>query len=99
MKVSGPSYLSKAYRQNDHRLTPFLPLSPTPDDDKHDNTLMEVVLTFISYVLCGLTFPFSLMFCLKVVQEYERAVIFRLGKHLVELDIQFELLFESNGVC
>ena len=43
---------------------------------------MEIILTTISYILCCFTFPFSLMFCLKVVQEYERAVIFRLGKFL-----------------
>ena len=27
-----------------------------------------------------ITLPFSLFFCIKVVQEYERAVIFRLGR-------------------
>lgn len=27
-----------------------------------------------------LTMPFSLLVCFKVVQEYERAVIFRLGR-------------------
>jgi len=40
------------------------------------------VLTILSYVLIGLTVPFSLCLCLKVVQEYERAVIFRLGRLL-----------------
>ncbi len=29
-----------------------------------------------------LTFPIGLIFCVKVVQEYERAVIFRLGRNL-----------------
>uniref|UniRef100_A0A1I8J8H8 PHB domain-containing protein n=2 Tax=Macrostomum lignano TaxID=282301 RepID=A0A1I8J8H8_9PLAT len=37
-------------------------------------------LTIFSYVIAGLTFPLSLFVCLKVVQEYERAVIFRLGR-------------------
>ncbi|XP_076436463.1 mechanosensory protein 2-like isoform X4 [Babylonia areolata] len=41
---------------------------------------------FILYVLSLLaivvTFPFSLCLCIKVVQEYERAVIFRLGRIL-----------------
>ncbi|RWS06727.1 band 7 protein-like protein [Dinothrombium tinctorium] len=40
------------------------------------------VLTTTSIILIILTFPFSLMFCVKVVQEYERAVIFRLGRLL-----------------
>lgn len=42
---------------------------------------------FCGYILWGLslififvTFPLSLCFCIKVVQEYERAVIFRLGR-------------------
>ncbi|KAF5292069.1 hypothetical protein FQR65_LT11335 [Abscondita terminalis] len=33
----------------------------------------------LSVILVIITMPFSLMFCFKVVQEYERAVIFRLG--------------------
>lgn len=40
------------------------------------------ILTGCSWVLIILTIPFSLCFCLKVVQEYERAVIFRLGRLL-----------------
>ncbi|CAI4226950.1 unnamed protein product [Auanema sp. JU1783] len=35
---------------------------------------------FISWILVLLSFPISIMFCIKVVQEYERAVIFRLGR-------------------
>lgn len=38
------------------------------------------ILMFFSILLLIVTFPFSLMCCLKVVQEYERAVIFRLGR-------------------
>lgn len=41
-----------------------------------------IVLTVLSYILVIVTMPFSLFFCLKVVQEYERAVIFRLGRIL-----------------
>lgn len=41
-----------------------------------------IVLTIISYLLIIATFPFSLCMCIKVVQEYERAVIFRLGRLL-----------------
>ncbi|CAF2166103.1 unnamed protein product [Rotaria magnacalcarata] len=40
------------------------------------------VLVVLSYILCALTFPFSLCFIIKVVQEYERAVIMRLGRIL-----------------
>lgn len=40
----------------------------------------SIVLTLISYIMVALFFPFSLFICIKVVQEYERAVIFRLGR-------------------
>ncbi|KAL3284436.1 hypothetical protein HHI36_018595 [Cryptolaemus montrouzieri] len=40
------------------------------------------ILTALSWVLVCLTMPFSLFVCFKVVQEYERAVIFRLGRLL-----------------
>ncbi|KAK3580189.1 hypothetical protein CHS0354_001323 [Potamilus streckersoni] len=38
------------------------------------------ILWFLSMLLIILTLPFSLCLCIKVVQEYERAVIFRLGR-------------------
>ncbi|XP_072015795.1 stomatin-4-like isoform X2 [Amphiura filiformis] len=40
------------------------------------------LLMFISYLLVIVTFPVSLFTCLKVVQEYERAVISRMGRPL-----------------
>ncbi|XP_061189317.1 band 7 protein AGAP004871-like isoform X1 [Saccostrea echinata] len=40
------------------------------------------VLMAFSYILVALFFPFSLCVTIKVVQEYERAVIFRLGRVL-----------------
>ncbi|CAF1177821.1 unnamed protein product [Rotaria sp. Silwood1] len=40
------------------------------------------ILVVLSYILIVMTFPFSLCLCIKVVQEYERAVILRLGRLL-----------------
>lgn len=40
----------------------------------------EMVLYVVSLLLILLTFPVSIWFCLRQVQQYERAVIFRLGK-------------------
>ncbi|GFR79336.1 erythrocyte band 7 integral membrane protein [Elysia marginata] len=40
------------------------------------------ILWALSMLLIICTFPFSLCLCIKVVQEYERAVIFRLGRLL-----------------
>ncbi|KAJ6636103.1 Band 7 protein [Pseudolycoriella hygida] len=38
------------------------------------------ILIYLSWVLVVLTMPFSFLVCFKVVKEYERAVIFRLGR-------------------
>ena len=40
------------------------------------------LITFLSVLLVFVTMPFSLCFAVKVVQEYERVVIFRLGRLL-----------------
>jgi len=40
----------------------------------------SLLIMIISVILIIVTFPFSLCVCLKMVQEYERAVIFRLGR-------------------
>ena len=42
--------------------------------------LGTMLLSAISLLLVMVTLPFSLCYCVKVVQEYERAVIFRLGR-------------------
>ncbi|XP_048840496.1 stomatin-like isoform X3 [Brienomyrus brachyistius] len=38
------------------------------------------ILVILSGIFVLLTFPISIFLCLKIVQEYERAVIFRLGR-------------------
>jgi len=50
------------------------------DSEDDENGCCAAVITFLSYVLVFLTLPFSIWGCVKVVQEYERAVIFRLGR-------------------
>ena len=52
------------------------------DEEETGISLCGLVLTIISFLLVILTLPFSLCVCFKVVQEYERAVIFRLGRLL-----------------
>ncbi|EDM09488.1 nephrosis 2 homolog, podocin (human), isoform CRA_a [Rattus norvegicus] len=42
----------------------------------------EWLLVLSSLIFIIVTFPFSIWFCIKVVQEYERVIIFRLG-HLL----------------
>lgn len=50
------------------------------EEDGEGDGLCSVLLTIISVFLIVITFPISLFMCIKVVQEYERAVIFRLGR-------------------
>ena len=40
----------------------------------------SLLLALLSMLLVMVTLPASLFLCIKVVQEYERAVIFRLGR-------------------
>ncbi|CRK86418.1 CLUMA_CG000062, isoform A [Clunio marinus] len=42
--------------------------------------LIEILATVGSIILMIVTFPISVFICFKVVQEYERAVIFRMGR-------------------
>ncbi|OQV15212.1 Band 7 protein [Hypsibius exemplaris] len=53
-----------------------------PKDDDGNHGICAGLLTVCSWLLVIFTFPFSLCICFKVVQEYERAVIFRLGRLL-----------------
>jgi len=58
----------------------FQPQYGTAQDEEGENGLCAAIITFASYVLVFLTLPISIWGCVKVVQEYERAVIFRLGR-------------------
>ncbi|XP_021950741.1 band 7 protein AGAP004871 isoform X1 [Folsomia candida] len=54
--------------------------SGTASSEPEGSGFIEVVATFASILLLVVTFPLAIFFCFKVVQEYERAVIFRLGR-------------------
>ena len=49
-------------------------------NDQDISRVGTIILAFVSIILVIVTLPFSLCYCVKVVQEYERAVIFRLGR-------------------
>ena len=51
----------------------------TEEDNSCGHTCLKKFLTVISIILIVCTFPLSLYFCVKIVREYERAVLFRLG--------------------
>lgn len=50
------------------------------DNASESGGCCDYVLIIISWIVIIFTMPFSLCLCFKVVQEYERAVIFRLGR-------------------
>ena len=54
--------------------------SAMPKKGEDISRLGTMLLSAISLLLVMVTLPFSLCYCVKVVQEYERAVIFRLGR-------------------
>ncbi|XP_066548185.1 podocin isoform X2 [Amia ocellicauda] len=58
--------------------------SEIPDEAFKTKTmgLCEWILAAVALIVILLSFPFSIWFCVKIVQEYERAVIFRMG-HLL----------------
>ncbi|XP_057585302.1 podocin isoform X2 [Hippopotamus amphibius kiboko] len=58
--------------------------SERPEEGTKPSSLgaCEWLLVLTSLLLIIMTFPFSIWFCIKVVQEYERVIIFRLG-HLL----------------
>uniref|UniRef100_A0A5S6R2E0 PHB domain-containing protein n=1 Tax=Trichuris muris TaxID=70415 RepID=A0A5S6R2E0_TRIMR len=51
-------------------------------EKEHELGFCHWILIVLSWFLLIATFPISLFFCLTVVKEYERAVIFRLGRLL-----------------
>ena len=53
---------------------------PAEEDGGGFAGCIGTLITILSYLLILCTFPFSLCVCVKQVQEYERAVIFRLGR-------------------
>jgi erythrocyte band 7 integral membrane protein len=66
-------------RSNKDEIIPMYERNTGEDDD---SGVCSVLLIILSVFLIVVTMPFSLIFCIKVVQEYERAVIFRLGRLL-----------------
>jgi erythrocyte band 7 integral membrane protein len=57
-----------------------LPFSPQKEPVTGNLGFCGYLLTIISIIVLFMTAPISLFFCIKIVKEYERAVIFRLGR-------------------
>lgn len=50
------------------------------ETESEGNGFFGWILIFLSFIFVLVTFPLSIWACVKIVQEYERAVIFRLGR-------------------
>uniref|UniRef100_A0A915J3R8 Band 7 domain-containing protein n=1 Tax=Romanomermis culicivorax TaxID=13658 RepID=A0A915J3R8_ROMCU len=53
---------------------------PYSESENNSHDVMSYLLFLCSGLLLLVTMPFSLIFCFKTIKEYERAVIFRLGR-------------------
>ncbi|XP_028411030.1 band 7 protein AGAP004871-like isoform X2 [Dendronephthya gigantea] len=69
----------KSHTDNGH---PKHDTEDNSNSDPEDFGICALLLTAASLILVVITFPFSLIFSLKIVREYERAVIFRMGRLL-----------------
>ncbi|CAH8429133.1 unnamed protein product [Schistosoma curassoni] len=66
--------------------SPSTPSSYPESNDFSNHFILlycERILIFFSYLFLFITLPFSLIFCFYVIRHYERAVIFRLGRLLL----------------
>ncbi|XP_044141391.1 stomatin-like [Bufo gargarizans] len=50
------------------------------DAIKGDIGVCGWMIMIVSALFAAITFPFSIWFCVKIIKEYERAVVFRLGR-------------------
>ncbi|XP_073839825.1 band 7 protein AGAP004871-like isoform X2 [Musca autumnalis] len=66
--------------RRERRVTIYTVHSHSEEDIGDKSSTCGTLLIVLSVALVILTLPFSLFVCFKVVQEYERAVIFRLGR-------------------
>ena len=55
-------------------------IKPVEKSTSCGNSCLKTFLTVVAVIVVILTFPFSLYYCVKMVREYERAVLFRLGR-------------------
>ncbi|XP_037934835.1 stomatin-like [Teleopsis dalmanni] len=60
-----------------HHPNTYQGLKTSENDEK---SLIEIIATVLSITLLVLTFPISIFICFKIVTEYERAIIFRMGR-------------------
>uniref|UniRef100_A0A1I7TWC3 PHB domain-containing protein n=2 Tax=Caenorhabditis tropicalis TaxID=1561998 RepID=A0A1I7TWC3_9PELO len=58
---------------------------PQPAHQQHERGCTEIFCIAMSYFLIFITFPISICMCIKIVQEYQRAVVFRLGRLVPEV--------------
>ncbi|XP_015776673.1 PREDICTED: stomatin-like protein 1 [Acropora digitifera] len=68
-------------RLPEHQVAIYHDDSCNPERQKEWN-VVECLFSFFAYLLLLITFPISIFFSIKVIKDYERAVVFRLGRLL-----------------
>ena len=68
------------YYDNIDKKDPYSAVLVPKVDDQEISRFGTLILVRISMILVVVTLPFSLHHCVKIVLEYERAIIFRLGR-------------------
>ncbi|VDK38654.1 unnamed protein product [Taenia asiatica] len=63
-------------------VNPRMSMDGGPISNSKNMGCCSYILLALSYFVIMLTFPISIFFCIKVIAEYERAVLFRLGRIL-----------------
>ncbi|XP_045125852.1 band 7 protein AGAP004871-like isoform X4 [Portunus trituberculatus] len=81
-KMENEGFSEAQRRDNPNNKSSYTPMGYNATANPEGPGCCAIILTIVSYLLIIATFPFSLCMCIKVVQEYERAVIFRLGRLL-----------------
>lgn len=69
---------NSVHNNNNHARTE----AKSADDEENELGFFNHFVAFLCILVMIVTFPLSMLFCIKVTQEYERAVIFRLGRVL-----------------
>ncbi|XP_023347488.1 band 7 protein AGAP004871 isoform X2 [Eurytemora carolleeae] len=77
-KDSGRMYMAELHAKSDSRIRRSSIYQVATDPEGPG--CCALLLALLSLILIIATMPISLCMCIKVVQEYERAVIFRLGR-------------------
>ncbi len=80
IQFSQPNYFFSILEQFKTTAALFYLTGDIRDNENDGFDCCSVLMIAFSYILVFVSFPLSLCFCIKVIKEFERAVILRLGR-------------------